>query len=416
MKKKLIMAIAMAAVMSMTFTGCNKADSGDTVQEEVSGENENDTKVEDDSANVGPEVAADTESPEADKKQAEDTTEEVSEKTEVNKKEVDISVYKKVLDEWCRACDGGYEAFDFDELSGLGELINGYTEPEVIYEYVGYVIYDINKDGSPELLLTALPEYGGEVDNAYAAYGIDSKGEVSNLFYGWARNRYPIMANGKIANLGSGGAAYSVLAVYNIDSDNAKLEVEDYYFTYPKDETTIGVYHNTTEEYDVEASEDVTYSADFDNLWYKVENETRSFKAIPLKEYKNSGKIEVADQKAVFVKEAIGDESGSFNYDRHICVDNARNVLTILATEDVKDLKVLKLSMVDVSDDGKVTYDTEELYSQDVLEVNRPIEIGITFYGDLPEYGISYTTADGTTHQYAVYQSGRDGSIVMDEF
>ena len=45
-----------------------------------------------------------------------------------------------------------------------------------------------------------------------------------------------------------------------------------------------------------------------------------------------------------------------------------------------------------------------------------PFAITLTMYGTIPSYGISYETADGMTHYYAISESGMDGSAVLVEF
>lgn len=40
----------------------------------------------------------------------------------------------------------------------------------------------------------------------------------------------------------------------------------------------------------------------------------------------------------------------------------------------------------------------------------------MTFSGDIPNYGISYVDEQGTTRNYALEVSGKDGSILLSEF
>ena len=53
---------------------------------------------------------------------------------------------------------------------------------------------------------------------------------------------------------------------------------------------------------------------------------------------------------------------------------------------------------------------------QDELTLENPAAVEMLFVGDMPEWAISYTDADGTTRFFIVELSGRDGSIVMSEF
>ena len=84
-------------------------------------------------------------------------------------------------------------------------------------------------------------------------------------------------------------------------------------------------------------------------------------------------------------------------------------------TRDLQDFKFLSIAWQD-SDDGGVFYSVEELYSTDTLTPERPLLVQISFPGDMPSTGISYTDADGATQYYAVSESGYDGSLVLSGF
>ncbi len=53
---------------------------------------------------------------------------------------------------------------------------------------------------------------------------------------------------------------------------------------------------------------------------------------------------------------------------------------------------------------------TNELYSLERLD--KPLVLGLVFYGDLTTYGLSFTDAEGMEHHYSIYKSGEDGSIL----
>ena len=70
---------------------------------------------------------------------------------------------------------------------------------------------------------------------------------------------------------------------------------------------------------------------------------------------------------------------------------------------DVKitDVKVLGLTFVDASDDGTITFDKEELYSQQELKPEEVLCVHLTADGAIPAYGISYVDADGTIKSFS---------------
>ena len=59
---------------------------------------------------------------------------------------------------------------------------------------------------------------------------------------------------------------------------------------------------------------------------------------------------------------------------------------------------------------GDVHYTFPEFTSQ------KPLLIGVTFYGDMTTYGLLLTDANGVEHQYMIYESGEDGSVVFQEY
>ena len=64
---------------------------------------------------------------------------------------------------------------------------------------------------------------------------------------------------------------------------------------------------------------------------------------------------------------------------------------------------------------GNYTQD-EELYSFRRLREDWPFVAGLSFYGDMTAYGLSFTDASGMEHHYAFYISGRNGSLVAEEY
>jgi len=78
--------------------------------------------------------------------------------------------------------------------------------------------------------------------------------------------------------------------------------------------------------------------------------------------------------------------------------------------------RVLALSCEGVADDGRMLFSTEEVYVQDELTAERPLVVAMTFYGDIPNNGISYVDESGAERMFAVDMSGEDGSVLLWEF
>lgn len=74
----------------------------------------------------------------------------------------------------------------------------------------------------------------------------------------------------------------------------------------------------------------------------------------------------------------------------------------------------VRVTMMDITVDGVVSGDP--LYTLDALTADKPLVIGVVFFGDLTTYGLSFTDASGAEHHYMLYTSGRNGSVVMQPY
>ncbi len=81
------------------------------------------------------------------------------------------------------------------------------------------------------------------------------------------------------------------------------------------------------------------------------------------------------------------------------------------AYETLSDLRFMRM---DLTEDG--LQPGEVLYKQADLSPEKPLAIGVVFYGDLTTYGLSFRDAEGTLHQYKIYSSGRNGSLCMEAY
>jgi len=85
--------------------------------------------------------------------------------------------------------------------------------------------------------------------------------------------------------------------------------------------------------------------------------------------------------------------------------------LQLNAQQTLSDIRFALLDPVtDPLAEGKILYTLEKLTPE------KPLVIGVVFWGDLTTYGITCTDSDGTVHRYYIYESGRDGSAVLQEF
>lgn len=118
----------------------------------------------------------------------------------------------------------------------------------------------------------------------------------------------------------------------------------------------------------------------------------------------------------VRVREAEGVLSGLSAYDEFIADTTEPQVKVVFSTEtDVRDFKVLALTFENADDNGRITFSAKELYALDTLTPKRPLVVGLTFYGTIPNNGISYVDESGKTRSFSLYESGEDGSLLLSE-
>lgn len=103
-------------------------------------------------------------------------------------------------------------------------------------------------------------------------------------------------------------------------------------------------------------------------------------------------------------------------YDEFVA-DTTKPQSRILFSTDstVTKFKVLGLQLKEVDPQGKITFTEEELYKQESLTPQRPLLVVLTFYGDLPHYGISYLDEKGQVKKYSVQISGEDGTLILND-
>lgn len=85
------------------------------------------------------------------------------------------------------------------------------------------------------------------------------------------------------------------------------------------------------------------------------------------------------------------------------------------ANHPIKNFKVLSLHFKDFSN-GKPVFLVKELYTKEVFHPDRQLLVKFSFFGSIPNNGISYTDPTGKTRYYAVDMSGMDGSLLFTEF
>lgn len=328
------------------------------------------------------------------------------------------ALYAPVLDETFSVLWNGFdEDAEYRYVSsGVLELANWGDAREHIRN-AGWRMEDVSGDGIPELLIGTTAD--GEQNAILAGYTCKSGG-VSSFLEGWSRNSYRYMGGGRFLNVGSGGAMYSIFGAYRLSADGTELSVEDYYFTHEKGENfdTVYYFHNTTGEWDTEASEELNISdEDFQAILSDYEAQCVRLELTPFADYDYTGSVsQPLDCKvhADFMNPLLFQE-----YDDAAALFAAQlpaggeheTAVVFHAEEAVSDFRLLSLALRDVDQAGNAVFDSAEVFYLAALQ--KPLSVPMDFPGDVPSNGFSYVDTDGSTKAFSVSLSGKDGSLVV---
>ena len=94
--------------------------------------------------------------------------------------------------------------------------------------------------------------------------------------------------------------------------------------------------------------------------------------------------------------------------------DTPSEYMTYLSMEALGDLTDLSFYQADWGEEAYRIGQT--LYTAPAIGAGQVFVAGITFWGDLTTYGVSCTDSAGIRHHYAIYISGKDGSVIAEPF
>ncbi|MCD7882838.1 MAG: hypothetical protein LUI87_03890 [Lachnospiraceae bacterium] len=114
---------------------------------------------------------------------------------------------------------------------------------------------------------------------------------------------------------------------------------------------------------------------------------------------------------AVFGSEQIQDDGTCVEY----IADDTENPMTTLAFRPNENLKNVSFSLLGIDEDGNWIQE-EERYTISELSADSCFVAAVCFYGDMTAYGISFTDEEGQERHFAVHISGRNGSLILDEY
>ena len=84
--------------------------------------------------------------------------------------------------------------------------------------------------------------------------------------------------------------------------------------------------------------------------------------------------------------------------------------------KNMKDFRFSSLFLTGMDSWNQPEYSAEDLFLIDELPADTPLMVTVTFAGDLPGYGFSFTDTDGRERRFAIWVSGENGSLILGEY
>ncbi len=119
-----------------------------------------------------------------------------------------VTAYGEVIERYRAAYGGGSRDAGYAYEHGISEII-GYSE------HVGYALKDLDKDGTPELIIAGMGTDDFSEKMVYDLYTL-SGGRPAQLACSAARNRWYLRSDSLLINEGSSGAAYSNVFLFAV--------------------------------------------------------------------------------------------------------------------------------------------------------------------------------------------------------
>lgn len=306
--------------------------------------------------------------------------------------------------------DGNMDKVPQQGMTGIYELRDrmGYVDA---LNMLGYTLQDINNDKVPELIFAILDNekqgkgyYGKDI---YAIYTFVN-GKIKFVDEGWARSNIKLLANNMLLTRGNSSNTDYVLALKDL-LPNGNKRCIDMYFTRSKsnNEPGLDVYRNNVDRDDVAVSQKTNMTADdFFDMGTEMAGDSVKLELLPLKEYKQRGFKGLAMQylECMGVHE-LQDAKFDLSKYEQVSVPNPFKGADVIfrSTKNLEEFRLLELAS------GK------SVYSKDLLMADEKLVLHLESLETIPKNGISFKDDAGRERKFAILQSGKDGSIYLQE-
>lgn len=82
----------------------------------------------------------------------------------------------------------------------------------------------------------------------------------------------------------------------------------------------------------------------------------------------------------------------------------------------VKDFTFFGITLEDVDDNGAAIYQRDTIWTNEELAAGESFMISMDLPEIIPLYGFSYTDGEDVTYLYSINQSGKDGSLLLEDW
>jgi len=281
-------------------------------------------------------------------------------------------------------------------ISGVSDALAEISDDQRT-EVIGYGYTDLNGDDIRELVI-------GNTENTdvLAAYTI-SEGKVVCYVTSGASEKYNIIEYGGVVGITEEDGTVTSFGQYFLPEYSTELKCLDIYFT-----ADDKYYHNGRGLKD----KDDTYSESVSKEFYMSELSDIQAEAIvlnlkPFSSLKDIDRAVRADIPNYSSEEDIDLSNGS---------SSPGTPVQFMASEDIKNFRIVSVSLALAEDDGVYCTENEVLYTKDELLKGGTVTANVVFHGDLPEYGIVYEDSEGNTVRNTLQLSGRDGSASLSDY
>jgi len=308
--------------------------------------------------------------------------------------------------------DGNMDKVPQQGMTGIYELRDrmGYVDA---LNMLGYTLQDINNDKVPELIFAILDNekqgkgyYGKDI---YAVYTFVD-GKIKFVDEGWARSNLQLLPNNMLLTRGNSSNTDYVLLLTDL-LPNGNKRCVDMYFTRLKNGNAaangLDVYRNDVGRDDVAVSQKTNMTADdFFDMGAEMAGDSVKLELLPLKEYKQRGFKGLAMQylECMGVHE-LQDAKVDLSKYEQVSVPNPFKGADVIfrSTKNLEEFRLLELAS------GK------SVYSKDLLMADEKLVLHLESLETIPKNGISFKDDAGRERRFAILQSGKDGSIYLQE-